>query len=105
GSGNQISIGDVEAGGAIVRVTLSSTHGTLTLNQLTGLTFTTGDGTADALMTFTGTMANINAALNGLTYAPVANYNGAASVQITTNDLGNTGSGGAHSDTDTVTVT
>jgi hypothetical protein len=59
-------------------VTLSATHGTLTLSQLTGLTFTVGDGTADATMTFTGTMANINAALNGLTYAPTADYNGAA---------------------------
>ena len=41
-------------------------------------------------MTFTGTMANINAALNGLSFAPTANYNGAASLQITTNDQGNT---------------
>jgi hypothetical protein len=78
-NGNRISIGDVDAGGAMVRLTLTVTHGLLTLSGLTGLTFTVGDGTADATMTFTGTMANINAALNGMAYAPTTNYNGAAS--------------------------
>jgi hypothetical protein len=38
------------------------------LSQLTGLTFTAGDGTADATMTFSGTVADINAALNNLVY-------------------------------------
>ena len=38
-------------------------------------------------------------------FAPTANYNGAASLQIVTNDQGNTGSGGALSDTDTVAIT
>ena len=37
----------------------------LTLSQTTGLTGVTGSGTAS--MSFTGTVANINAALNGLT--------------------------------------
>src|SRR5262249_25359709 len=46
-----------------------------------------------------------NAALNGLIYSPTLNYNGAATVQINTNDLGNVGSGGALSDTDTVNIT
>src|SRR5206468_923440 len=39
------------------------------------------------------------------TFAPTPDYNGAASVQIITNDLGNTGAGGALSDTDTVNIT
>src|SRR5439155_8962050 len=58
-----------------------------------------------ATISYTGTMAYINAALNVLTYATIANSNGAASVQITTNDLGNTGSGGSLSDTDAIAVT
>src|SRR5207248_11145160 len=41
----------------------------------------------------------------GLTFAPTADFNGAATVQISTNDQGNTGSGGAMSDTDAVAVT
>lgn len=105
GGGNQISIADVDAGGSQVRVTLTGTNGTVTLNGTSGLTFTAGDGTADATMTFTGTTANINTALNGLSFSPTANFNGAASLAITTNDQGNTGAGGALSDSDTVNIT
>ncbi|HYO09542.1 MAG TPA: tandem-95 repeat protein, partial [Tepidisphaeraceae bacterium] len=105
GNGNRISIGDVDANGNSVRVTLSASNGSLTLASTSGLTFTTGDGSGDGTMTFTGTVADINAALDGLTYSPNANFNGAASVQITTHDLGNTGSPGALSDTDNVAVT
>jgi hypothetical protein len=86
-------------------VTLTGSKGLLTLGQWSGLSLTTGDGWADATMTFTGTLADINAALDGLTFRGLANYNGPASLQITTCDLGNTGTGGAHSDTDTVAIT
>lgn len=44
-------------------------------------------------------------ALNGLSFSPNLNFTGAASVQIVTNDQGNTGSGGAQSDSDTVNIT
>src|SRR5207253_2015169 len=44
-------------------------------------------------------------ALAGMNFAPIANFNGAASLQIVTNDQGNTGSGGPLSDTDTVNIT
>jgi hypothetical protein len=101
---NRISIADVDAGSAAVLVTLTANNGTLTLSSTAGLTFTTGDGTADATMTFTGTIASINTALNGMVFTPTADYNGAASVTITANDQGNTGSGGALSDTDTVNI-
>jgi VCBS repeat-containing protein len=104
-NGNAISIGDVDAGTGAMETTLSVTNGALTLAQTNGLSFTSGDGTADASMTFTGTIADINAALNGLSYAPTANYNGGATLTITTNDKGNTGGGGAKSDTDTINIT
>jgi len=83
---------------------LTATNGTLTLGGLTGLAFTVGDGTADPTMTFSGTIANINTALNGTTYAPNMNINGAQSVNIVTDDEGNTGTGGVQSDTDNITV-
>src|SRR5207248_2052184 len=67
--------------------------------------FTTGDGTADAAMVFTGTLASVNAALVGLTYLPAQDFNGPATLTITTDDQGNTGTGGAKSDTDTVAIT
>jgi hypothetical protein len=102
--GNAISIGDVDAGGQAVQVTLTATSGTLTLAGTAGLTFSTGDGTADATMTFTGTVAAINTALDGLRFTPTPFFSGAASVQIATSDLGNTGAGGALTDTDSVAV-
>ena len=60
---------------------------------------------AAAISAETGTVAAINAALDGLSFAPGLNFNGAASLQIVTNDQGNTGAGGPLSDTDTVAIT
>jgi hypothetical protein len=71
GNGNLISISDVDAGTGALQVTLTATNGTLTLSRITGLTFSTGDGTADAGMVFTGTLSAINAALAGMSFAPV----------------------------------
>jgi len=108
GNGNQVSVADVdvlETVGGELEVTISVTHGTLTLSGTTGLTFSVGDATADTTMTFTGTPSDVNVALNGLSYAPTPNYNGPAQLSITTDDQGNTGSGGALSDTDAVTIT
>jgi hypothetical protein len=102
---NLISISDIDAGAAAVKVTLTATNGKLTLSGTSGLSFTVGDGTQDVTMTFTGTIANINAALNGLIYEPNSGYDGPATVQITTDDQGNTGSGGAQTDTDTINIT
>jgi hypothetical protein len=102
---NPITVADPDAGTADLQVTLSSTNGDLTLGTIAGLTFTGGDGTDDATMTFTGTLAEINAALAGLRFSPQANFNGAATITIVANDQGNTGAGGAKSDTDTINVT
>jgi hypothetical protein len=68
------------------------------------LNFSNGDGTDDATMTFTGTIADINDALDGLTFTPTEGYNGPASLQIQTSDLGNTGTGGPLTDNDTVDI-
>jgi Ca2+-binding RTX toxin-like protein len=90
-------------------VTLAATNGTLTLTTLAGLAFTVGDGTADASMTFTGTLAAINTALATATYAPAANFNGAAQVTISVTDqvgaVVATGSGAATSDSDSLAIT
>ena len=104
GLGNQISVTDVDAGGAPLQVTLNAANGVITLGGTGGLAFSAGDGTADASMTFTGTLPAINAALNGLVFTPNLNYNGLAFITLTTNDLGATGTGGALSDTDLATI-
>jgi LPXTG-motif cell wall-anchored protein len=56
-------------------------------------------------MTFEGTVSDINAALNGLSYTPTSGYTGAASLQIVSNDLGLSGSGGSQTDVDTIAIT
>ncbi len=98
---NLIFISDVDAGSDPVQVTLQATDGTLTLNSTSGLSFSAGDGTDDALMTFTGSITNINLALNGMRNLTF----GTGVITITTNDLGHNGIGGPLSDTDTIAVT
>jgi hypothetical protein len=90
-----ISVSDVDAGSGELTVTLSVVHGSITLGGITGLSFTDGDGSGDAAMTFRGTLSAINAALAGLTYQPANGYEGGDSLNLTVNDGGNTGAGGA----------
>ncbi|HUE72939.1 MAG TPA: Ig-like domain-containing protein [Pirellulaceae bacterium] len=84
-----ISVADVDAGGNDIQTSLSVANGTLTLSTTTGLTFIAGDGISDATVTFQGTVAEINAALNGMQYKPNANFNGNDTLQMITSDLGN----------------
>ncbi|WP_407715694.1 Ig-like domain-containing protein [Comamonas testosteroni] len=104
GQGNQISISDVDAGGGVMHVTLTAANGTISLSSSSGLVFLVGTGTGDGSMTFTGTLASINAALNGMTFLSTAGYYGNAALQITSNDLGMTGAGGAQTDFDTIQI-
>jgi uncharacterized delta-60 repeat protein len=93
-NGNRISVADIDAGNGTIRVTLSATNGTLTLRNVAGIVYSEGDGTADALLTFSGRLTAINAALDGMSFNPAPNFSGEAELQITSNDLGNTGTGG-----------
>jgi hypothetical protein len=104
---NPISIADVDAGGNPIQLSLTATHGVLSLNSgaIGALSFSVGAGTGNATMTFTGTVANINSALAGMTYVPTARYYGAASVQIDADDQGFTGAGGAKTDSKTIGIT
>ncbi|HKG60174.1 MAG TPA: Ig-like domain-containing protein [Pyrinomonadaceae bacterium] len=104
-NGNQISVADVDLGANPIKITLTATNGTLTFSSIAGLSFTTGDGTNDPTMVFTGSLASVNSALNGLVFNPTLDFTGAASLQIVSDDQGNTGTGGALTDTDTVSIT
>jgi VCBS repeat-containing protein len=88
---NLITVSDIDAGNSIIEVRLSATHGTLTLGDTTGLASNVGNGTAG--VTIRGTVTAINNALNGMKFTPEAGYSGSATVQIETDDEGNTGSG------------
>ncbi|MEX2513982.1 MAG: gliding motility-associated C-terminal domain-containing protein [Cyclobacteriaceae bacterium] len=103
-NGNPISVFDVDAGTNNLEISLTSTEGTISTNGTAGLNFITGDGTEDVNMVFTGSQTNINQALEGLTFLPNADYVGPASIQLTVEDQGNTGSGGALSATETISI-
>ncbi len=101
---NAITLADVDAGIASVQLTLTATNGLLTLAGTSGLSFTSG-GNGQSSFTVRGTLTNLNAALNGLSYQPSLNYSGSASIQLLVNDLGNTGVGGPLSATRTIALT
>jgi hypothetical protein len=103
GGGNAISVSDVDAGGAPMQLTLSVTNGTVSLGGTGGLTFLAGSGVNDATVTFTGTLADINAALSALSFRGAPDYYGPATLQIVTDDLGN-GSGAALVATTTLAI-
>ncbi|MFO0909866.1 MAG: hypothetical protein U0794_16215 [Isosphaeraceae bacterium] len=93
--GRGLNVSDPDAGSNSEQVTLTVGGGTLTLSQTTGLIFTTGTGSGDAMMMFTGTLASINAALEGLRFVPATDWNGSTSLQVQVSDLGHSGQGGA----------
>ncbi|MGH8465991.1 MAG: beta strand repeat-containing protein, partial [Pseudomonas sp.] len=104
GNSNLISISDVDAGSSLLKVTLTASRGTISLGGTSGLSFLTGSGNGDVIMSFQGSLNDINAALNGLTFTPTAGYYGSTTLTITTDDNGNTGSGGLMTDTDILLI-
>lgn len=105
--GNRLSISDADAGENAVEVTLSVDRGALTLLKPDPsglLAYSVGDGTEDSTMTFRGTVSAINTALEWVSYRPEGGFTGWASLTVTTNDLGNVGSGGVQTDVDTVSL-
>jgi CSLREA domain-containing protein len=96
---NKISIADVDAQVSIIRVNISVSNlgigASISLSQVTGLSITTGTGYGNETMQFEGTLSDINAALDGLIFDPGTDFNGSNTIQITVNDRGNSGTGGA----------
>src|SRR5918911_1292824 len=98
---NRIRVSDVDSGANNVTFTASVSHGTI--NVPTVGVSVTNNNTAN--VTVNGTVANIDSAINGMSYTPAANYNGSDTLSLNINDNGNTGSGGALSASGTVTLT
>lgn len=97
-----IRTADIDAGDANVRVTLFVNRGVIHLNTTAGLTFLNGANDTRYLL-FDGSLEDVNAALEDLEYTANA---GATSDTLTidVHDLGNTGSGGAKVDRDTIAL-
>ncbi|HEH9399754.1 TPA: retention module-containing protein [Aeromonas sobria] len=97
-----LQVKDVDAGSSPIKITLSVEHGTLTLPAGSGVTVV-GNGTGSLVLT--GTLADLNALLSGgVTYQGNSDFHGSDALTMVTNDQGNTGSGGALSDTDVLPI-
>jgi hypothetical protein len=82
-----ITLSDSQAGTNSDSLTLSVNNGTLTLASLSGLSVVSGANGSSSI-TVSGTLSSLNAALNGLVYAPGSGFSGAASLSITLSDPG-----------------
>ncbi|BFM07277.1 hypothetical protein R50071_24810 [Halioxenophilus aromaticivorans] len=71
---------------SIQELAISVDSGTLTLSNTNGLSFISGDGTADSSMLFTGTVEAINAALEEMTFTPAENSSATSSLLISVKD-------------------
>ncbi|WP_447757701.1 retention module-containing protein [Aeromonas veronii] len=97
-----LQVKDVDAGNSPIKITLSVEHGTLTLPAGSGVTVV-GNGTGSLVLT--GTLADLNALLSGgVSYQGNSDFYGNDALTMVTNDQGNTGSGGALSDTDVLPI-
>jgi len=91
-NGNRISIADADVGSGMLSVVIEAATGTLTLGSIpAGLTFLTGDGSADVRVAFWANLADINTALNGLIYRGDPNATGPSNILISVTDNGNNG--------------
>nr|WP_255502210.1 MBG domain-containing protein [Algoriphagus sp. AK58] len=105
-NGNAISTSDVETRlNDDITVTLTAINGTLTSISVIGVTTSPGDGIDDSSITLSGTVTNVNNAMNGLEFRPTPGYFGNASLTITSNDGGKFGLGGVLTDTDEISIT
>ncbi|MGU5527124.1 retention module-containing protein [Aeromonas caviae] len=97
-----LQVSDVDAGNSPLSVTLSVLHGTLELAAGSGVTVS---GSGSNTLVLSGSQDAINALLaGGVTYQGEQDFNGQDALTMVTNDLGNTGSGGALSDTDVLPI-
>ncbi len=104
-NGDLISIADVDAETSELRVTLSATHGVINLNSTNNLTFYEGTADGEAYLVFSGTLADLDNALDGMEYEPTKLYVGTDQLIIHVDDQGNTGFGGAQTDDHIVNIT
>ncbi len=106
GNGTAFTISDPDDFGSVMVATVSVDYGVLTAAGGSGAAVA-GDGTG--ALTITGTEDQINAALEGLVYTPDADFHtfGVAgdTITVTIDDQGNTGVGGALTDSQTAEIT
>ena len=81
---------DPDAGDGVLEMTIQVSSGSLKLDSLGGAVLVSG-ANGSAALSLRGTLFQLNQALLGSTLTPSPNHNGIVQVQISVNDLGNTG--------------
>ncbi len=103
--GNRLFLADVDSGVGTEELTLIANNGTLALARTNNLSFSAGTGRGgETRLTFRGKLVDINLALDGLVFTPTAGYAGPASIELLSNDLGNSGAGGGLGDRDVLRI-
>ena len=101
-----LSVSDVDVASGLISVTLTVARGTITAADAGGVSVT---GSGSGSLQLSGTLADINAYLADTatqpSYIPVADDSGSVTLTMTSNDGGNTGAGGALTDSDNITIT
>ena len=100
---SQIQISDPDD--STVEMTIAVNNGLFSLSQIFGLTFTSGDGTNDTSMTFSGSVSDINNALMYSIFSSGTSSGPSASMSIEVNDLGGGGTGTPMTATATTNIT
>lgn len=85
-----LTLTDVDSADSPLLVTLAASNGTVTVNDNGLLSFTNGTN-GSSNITFTGLVADVQAALAGLVYQGNPNYSGLDRITVTVNDQGATG--------------
>jgi hypothetical protein len=94
-----VSVADKDAGNASVQTRVTVTNGSATFDLSGGATvFSGANGSGD--VTLKGSVAQVNQALATMSFQSTDGFTGAATVTVATTDLGNSGSGGAKTDTE-----
>ncbi len=103
GTGRLISITDEDPGLGELELSLSVSGGTLTLGRVDGLDWQAGaNGTSAQIVR--GSLADLNAALAGLTYLNTAGFSGTDLLNLAVDDLGNNDLGVNFKDAKTIPI-
>ena len=104
GSAPQILLTDADnSGDELFQVSLSAEHGVLSLASLTGVAFIEGNDNSGKML-IEGRLADLQAAIESMSYTPDLNFNGNDWIEMNISDLANTGSGGELADNKTIAL-
>jgi VCBS repeat-containing protein len=96
-----LSVADPDVGAANMTATLSVPVSNGTFSSIAAGVV----GNNSNSISLTDSLVNVNAFLAGIQYIPLANGNGNVTATLLSNDNGNTGAGGAKTDSDTFIIT